>query len=45
MWLSMGKESQKDRVLVIAAKAAIQSFLKQGALTGFLVQSGKLNTF
>jgi hypothetical protein len=26
--LSVGKEVQKDRVLVIAAKAAIQRFLK-----------------
>jgi hypothetical protein len=33
-WLSVGNKTQKDRVLVIAAKAAIQSFLKLTAPTG-----------
>jgi hypothetical protein len=48
-WLSVGKEVQKGRVLVIAAKAAIQRFLKLRAPTGvaslkFLDIPGKMDS-
>jgi hypothetical protein len=33
-WLSVGKKLKKDRVLVIAAKAAIQGFLELRTPTG-----------